>query len=97
MSSVGVNYCLYLLSQENVVVLLALLLTLSKFVDVGRCKSMEGSKTFFYAFFRSSFLAISSIDSGIFLLGTFLMIVFRSLLYVAFVAIVLRLHIMILN
>ena len=51
MSSVGVNYCLYLLSQENVVVLLALLLTLSKFVDVGRCKCMEGSKTFFVCVF----------------------------------------------
>ena len=80
MSSVGVNYCLYLLSQENLVVLLALLLTLSKFVDVGLdpASVWKDLKHFLYAFFRSSFLAISSIDSGIFLLGTFLMIVFRS-------------------
>ena len=36
---------------------------------------------------------MSSIDSDIFLLGTFLVIIFRSLIYVAFVPIVLRLYI----
>ena len=50
-------------------------------------------KHFLHTFFGSSFLAISSIDSDIFLLGILLVITFRSLIYVAFVAIVLQLHI----
>ena len=90
MCSVGVD-CLYLFFQEDLVVLWALLLILSKFVDAGLDPVMCGR------IFGSSFLAISSIDSDIYLLGTFSVIIFRSLVYVAFIAIVLRLHIMALN
>ena len=40
--SIGMDYCLYRLFQEDLVFLLALLLTLSKFVDVGLDPVMYG-------------------------------------------------------
>ena len=99
MCSVGVDYCLYLfflggsggsfgssINYEHL-----------RRCWFRPCNVWKDLKHFLHTLFGSSFLAISSIDSDIFLVGTFLVIMFRSLIYVAFIAIVLQLHIMTLN
>ena len=67
MCSIGVDHCLYVLSQEDLLVLLVLV----NFEQVRRRwfrprNVWKDLKHFLHTFFGSSFLAISSIDSDIF-------------------------------